>query len=134
MTGTPRKGLSVQFIEALLQILEMPYFCHMQSPRSCLRTITAAFLLVLFACILVEKNLHGHNPPLQAGCKAQAVIHSGFKCLICDFQLAADTDLPLPPAINEFVTASIFFPEPLPLIFFTCSPYGPAERGPPVSC
>lgn len=98
-----------------------------------IKKIAAAVMLVLFAFILVEKNAHGHNK-FQAEQDHHTAIHSSYACLLCDFQLAADADLPESPSLLSF---------PIPVFSYTVlfssqgflaeTDFQHAERGPPAS-
>lgn len=95
------------------------------------RKITAAVLLALFAFILVEKSAHGHAKTVKAEHYGQSLVHSSYNCLICDFQLAADADLPVMPSIPapsvHLPSYSLFTPQD----FLARVVFQHAERGPP---
>lgn|GEM_PF-2245571 len=86
--------------EALLQILKKPYFCSVQTTGTYLKKAAAALLLGLFAFILAEKNTHEHTRYSTDELQGHTMVHQPGTCLICEFQIAADADLPAVPVIN----------------------------------
>jgi hypothetical protein len=99
------------------------------------KRIIAALLLGLFAFILAEKNIHRHEQAeLFKVQQEQSSVQSTSACLICDFQLAADADLPLQTtttaptiSINDLIV-EVSSTLPLPIAFYR------SDRGPPASC
>lgn len=118
--------------ESLLQISKIPYLCFMQTKKMTWRSLSAGLLLILFAFILVEKNNHGHNSLSKISEQhSLAIIHSGFDCLICEFQLAANADMPVVSEVSLIFptnpSANFLFHQPTLLGILSL----PAERGPP---
>jgi hypothetical protein len=98
------------------------------------KRIIAGLLLGLFAFILAEKNIHRHEQAeLFKVQQEQASVQSTSACLICDFQLAADADLPLQtttsaPTIHTIkLIAEASSALPLPITLYR------SDRGPPAS-
>lgn len=91
----------------------------------------AAILLGLFLFILAEKSAHDHSVLPEKECSGEARLTSVAACSVCDFQLHAGADLPVPVQ-----TASTFYPL-TPDYFHTSVSYFPRpaavhpERGPP---
>ncbi len=97
-----------------------------------IKRIAAAVLLGLLVYILVEKNAHGHTAStITSQHTDQATIHSGYTCLICEFQLSADAELPAAFANILPLSYITIYSEQLPVIQFNLTPSPFAERGPP---
>lgn len=97
-----------------------------------IKSIAAAVLLGLLVYILVEKNAHGHTASATRSQQTDhATIHSGYTCLICEFQLSAEAELPA--AFTNILPLSyiIIYSELLPVIHLNLTPSPFAERGPP---
>jgi hypothetical protein len=101
--------------------------------RNDMKRFFAGFLLALFVFIQVEKNFHEHAQ--IESCEIEqglAVIGKTSYCFICDFQLAAEADLP-ENASEAFYT---IFNCVVPAALVACYPQDPviffADRGPPV--
>jgi hypothetical protein len=64
--------------------------------RDNMKRFFAGFLLALFVFIQAEKNLHEHQQTAKCdlGQNVASIENSSY-CFICDFQLAADTDIPV---------------------------------------
>lgn len=61
-----------------------------------LKKITAVLLIALFVFIYAEKVFHTHDKTVPFVAKGAATFSlNNNACPICDFQLAANTDLPL---------------------------------------
>jgi len=93
----------------MLQILKKPYFCPVHTTTTYLKKAAAALLLGLFAFILAEKNTHAHTRYSTEDLQGHTMVHQPGTCLICEFQLAADADLPVCPALKP-PTAFSFLP------------------------
>ena len=100
--------------------------------RNNMKRFFAGFLLALFVFIQAEKNLHEHQQTAKCDLAQNvASIAKSSYCFICDFQLAADTDIPINDGetfttsfnLNDKV-ASVSFILQDPLFSFS-------ERGPP---
>lgn len=91
-------------------------------------------MLGLFAFILAEKNAHGHSSIARQGETGHAVVHTVYSCLICEFQLAADTDLPVLPEAAVPEKFSFSRSISLPQFFSSQFPLAVAGRGPPSYC
>lgn len=100
--------------------------------RGNMKSFFAGFLLALFVFIQAEKNLHEHQQTTKCDLGQNlASIEKSNYCFICDFQLAADTDIPINDGgifsasfnLNDKVASVSFFMQD-PIFFFS-------ERGPP---
>ena len=85
----------------------------MQITGTYLKKAAALLMLGLFAFILAEKNTHEHTRYSTDDIQGQTMVHHPGTCLICDFQLASDADLPvlteqslLPVEWNPFICSS----------------------------
>lgn len=98
-----------------------------------IKKVSAAVLLALFAFILVEKSTHVHTGVNAFAKQDHSAVHHTYSCPICDFQLAADADLPVSTAL---VNTSSFIPsytvQPVQDHSFQHS-FPHTERGPPAS-
>lgn len=98
-----------------------------------IRKISAAVLLALFAFILAEKSAHGHSKMSRPEHDRHTAVHSSYNCLICDFQLGADADLP----VGTSLPVQLVFAAPNTIHssqdFFVRIVFQHAERGPPAS-
>ena len=106
--------------------------------RDNMKRFFAGFLLALFVFIQAEKNLHEHQQTAKCdlGQNVASVEKSNY-CFICDFQLAADTDIPIDDGetfsasfnLNDnAVSVSYYFQDPL----FFYSERGPPKKSPAV--
>jgi hypothetical protein len=84
----------------LLQILKKPYFCSVQTTGTYLKKAAAVLLLGLFGFILAEKNSHEHTRYSTDELQGHTMVHQPGTCLICEFQIAADAELPAVPVFN----------------------------------
>lgn len=95
--------------------------------------IASGVLLGLLVYILVEKNTHRHTtatiPSRQTD---HAAVHSGYACLICEFQLSANAGLPAGLGTIVPLSFSIIYSDILPAGYLNLAPSSLAERGPPV--
>ena len=68
-----------------------------------IRLIIAALFLLIFSAILAEKTFHAHgHPPAELHGKVISIPQATGNCDLCEFQLAADTDLPPYTAVAFF--------------------------------
>jgi hypothetical protein len=73
----------------------------MQTNRRTWKKIAAVWMLGLFVFIAAGKNVHQHNNVKQTGSPhEQAVVHNGFDCPVCEFQVVSDADMPDLPETN----------------------------------
>ena len=97
-----------------------------------IKRIAAVLLLSLFAFILTEKSIHGHagvTKKVVKGC--YTITHSAFSCLICDFQLTADADMPSVLEEQPGIFLETIYLDGLRFTCFNHSLFYFAERGPP---
>lgn len=105
----------------------------MQATGMYIRKVSAALLLALFAIILVEKTAHGHNKISRPEHDRHTAVHSSFNCLICDFQLGADADLPADTSLPLLSAYTSFYTVQSSQDFLANRVLQHAERGPPAS-
>jgi len=95
----------------LLQISKIPYFCPVHTTTTYLKKAAAILLLGLFAFILAEKNTHAHTRYAMEDLQGHTMVHQPGTCLICEFQMAADADMPACPTLTPPLAFSIHSPE-----------------------
>ncbi len=97
-----------------------------------LKKLSAFILFGLLLFIQAEKNMHGH-----AGTEKKltgTTVNAAFKCLLCEYQLAADAGIPAEAVVQVplfFSTAVISYFIPADLSPHRLSFTG---RGPPSHC
>ncbi len=103
----------------------------MQAVKRLMPNWTAAMIIWLFAFILVEKMLHVHCKVIHNN-NAQEALYQHLHCPVCDFQLAADADLPYASDLIMLpLWAATQQVRPCPE-FTSLKCMLPAHRGPPV--
>lgn len=131
LTGSYRLN---NLFEALLQKFEFPYFCTMRSLPVYCKRLTALLLLGLFVFIQAEKSLHGHSNVSKLVHEGTRLSHTNFNCPLCDFQLAANADLP----DNSFYLAPVYFASVQAQynnpVYYSSDRYSFDLRGPPSYC
>lgn len=106
----------------------------MHSLPAYLKKLSAFLLLGLFLFIQAEKSLHEHNAAARQHTGYTHVSDAKANCLLCDFQLAADADVPaLSFELNpvRFTAVHAVFHNP---VYFSSSAHVSALRGPPSCC
>lgn len=106
----------------------------MHSLPAYIKKLSACLLLGLFLFIQAEKSLHEHNGTTHH-ISGKANI-SGIKasCLLCEFQLAADADIPCNnftlTAVHPAAEHTVYYNP----VYFTSVITAFAQRGPPSYC
>ena len=83
----------------------------MHTTTTYLKKAAAILLLGLFAFILAEKNTHAHTRYAMEDLQGHTMVHQPGTCLICEFQMAADADMPACPTLTPPLAFSIHSPE-----------------------
>ncbi|MBK6829046.1 MAG: hypothetical protein IPG86_20290 [Chitinophagaceae bacterium] len=58
-----------------------------------------------------KKNTHAHTRYAMEDLQGHTMVHQPGTCLICEFQMAADADMPACPTLNPPLAFSIHSPE-----------------------
>src|SRR6187200_3427332 len=88
------------------------------------KRIIAGLLLGLFAFILAEKNIHRHEQAALFKVQQEhSSVQSTTACLICEFQLAANADLPILIADTPSTIALHDFNSEAPSFLFAVIPH-----------
>lgn len=106
-------------------------FTFLKTNKAYYKKIGAGLLAMLFALILFDKALHQHEVVESSMIVSKTVVAKDANCLLCEFQLAADTDI-APSIQSRAVYIQPFNTLPfLTSSIITAFSYHLPERGPP---